>query len=202
MLNAVHQALAKLIFERGLIDPNEVDVRFDAPSKEWIDSLTRPTVSLFLFDLQENTDKREGAPQPLPINKDGRAERRMPPRRIDLRYMVSVLTADVEDEHELLWRVLFTLLKHQQYPVEMLPESLRALTPPVTARLATPDEGRNMLDIWSALGSEPRPAMCYIVTAPMDLGLTIDAPLVLSRRARYVRLSADAGAPEWRTHIG
>ena len=64
MLDAVHAAVAKLIFERGLIDPNEVDVRFDAPSKEWIDSLTRPTVSLFLFDLQENTEKREGAPSP------------------------------------------------------------------------------------------------------------------------------------------
>ena len=199
MLNAVHAAVAKLIFERGLIDPNEVDVRFDAPSKEWIDSLTRPTVSLFLFELQENTEKREGAPQPATI-KGGVAERRMPPRRIDLRYMVSVLTADVEDEHELLWRVLFTLLKHREYPVDVLPDTLRTVTPPVMARLATQEESRSMLDIWGALGSEPRPALCYIVTAPMDLAFTVDAPLVLSRTARYRQVGAPTG--EVRTHIG
>ena len=201
MLNAVHEALSRLIFERGRIDPNEVDVRFDAPSKEWIDSLTRPTVSLFLFDVQENTDKRDGAPQQLP-SKDGRMERRMPPRRIDLTYMVSVLTADVVDEHELLWRVLFTLLKHREYPPDTLPEPLRAVSPAVTARMASHDEGRNMLDLWNALGSEPRPALCYIVTAPMDLELTVEAPLVLSRRVRY-QLTRDASAePHVRTHIG
>jgi hypothetical protein len=201
MLNAVHEALSKLIYQQGRIDPSEVDVRFDAPSKEWVDSLTRPTVSLFLFDIQENTEKRDGAPQQLP-NKDGRGERRMPPRRIDLRYMVSVLTADVEDEHELLWRVLFTLLKYREYPPETLSEPLRAVTPAVTARLAGQEEGRNMLDLWNALGSEPRPALCYIVTAPMDLGLTMDAPLVLSRRVRYIQTRDPEERPYMRTHIG
>jgi hypothetical protein len=187
MLNDVNIALQTLLRDRGLIDPRDVEIRFDVPSEEWAGSLTRPTINLFLFELHENTEKRDGAPQ-TSIN-GGRAERRMPPRRIDLQYMVSVLTADVEDEHQLLWRVMATLMKYQQFPPEVLPESLRTIAPPMVARIAAKDESRNLLDIWSALGTEPRPAICYVVTAPMDLSTAIEAPLVLTRTARYRRIA-------------
>jgi hypothetical protein len=187
MLNAINTTLQTLLRDRGLIDPLDVDVRFDVPSEEWAGSLSRPTINLFLFELHENTEKRDSAPQTTVTG--GRAERRMPPRRIDLQYMVSVLTADIEDEHELLWRVMATLMKHQQFPPEVLPESLRTITPPMVARIASKDESRSLLDVWSALGTEPRPAICYIVTAPMDLSVAIEAPLVLTRTARYRRIA-------------
>ena len=58
MLAKIHHAVESLLHEQGRID-NEVDVRFDAPTAKWIASLTRPTVNLFLFDVQENTEKRE-----------------------------------------------------------------------------------------------------------------------------------------------
>lgn len=183
MLNAINHAVEALLRDRGLIDPLDVDVRFEAPSAEWVASLTRPTVNLFLFQLHENTEKRDSAPQTT-VN-GGRAERRMPPRRIDLHYMVSALTADVEDEHELIWRVLSTLMRHQQFPSAVLPDSLRTLAPPLLARVAPRDESRNLVDLWSALGGGPHPALCYIVTAPMDLAIAIEAPLVLTRTARY-----------------
>lgn len=193
MLNAINQAFASLLWQRGLIDPLEVDVRFDVPSEEWVESLTRPTVNAFLFDLHENTDKRDNAP--VTTINGGRAERRMAPRRIDLTYMVSVVTADVEDENELLWRVLATLMKHQQFPSDVLPDSLRSVTPPLVARIAAKEEARNTVDIWNALGTDPRPTICYVVTAPMDLAVAIDAPLVLTRTARYRRMGARAGQP-------
>jgi len=201
MLNDINTALATLIQDRGLIDPREVDVRFDAPSKEWVSSLSRPTIDLFLFEMVENTEKRDGAPQTSVSG--GRAERRMPPRRIDLRYMVSVLTADVEDEHELLWRVMATLLKHQQFPADVLPDSLRSLTPPMVSRMAAQEERVSTLDIWSAFGTEPHPTIGYIVTAPMDLAIAIEAPLVLTRTARYRRLGSASDAPyDTGVHIG
>jgi hypothetical protein len=193
MLNAINQVIESLLRERGLIDSLDVDVRFDMPSEEWVESLTRPTVNAFLFELYENTDKRDSAP--VTTINGGRAERRMAPRRIDLLYMVSVLTADIEDENELLWRVLATLMKHQQFPPEVLPGSLRTVTPPLVARIAAKDEARNTIDIWSALGTEPRPTICYIVTAPMDIALAIQAPLVLTRTARYRRMGARSGEP-------
>jgi hypothetical protein len=193
MLNAINQAFASLLWERGLIDPQDVDVRFDVPSEEWVDSLTRPTINAFLIELRENTEKRDNAP--VTTINGGRAERRMAPRRIDLTYMVSVVTADIEDENELLWRVLATLLKHQQFPSDVLPDSLRGVTPPLVARIAAKEEARNTFDIWSALGTDPRPAICYIVTAPMDLAVAIEAPLVLTRTARYRRMGARVEQP-------
>ena len=132
MLNAINQAFASLLRDRGLIDPLDVDVRFDVPSEEWVESLTRPTVNAFLFELHENTDKRDSAP--VTTINGGRAERRMAPRRIDLMYMVSVVTADVEDENELLWRVLATLnLSLELFPVS--PRERRGIHQHHTPRL-------------------------------------------------------------------
>jgi hypothetical protein len=86
-------------------------------------------------------------------------------------------------------------MKHQQFPSDVLPDSLRGVTPPLTARIAGKEEARNTIDVWSALGTDPRPTICYIVTAPMDLAVAIDAPLVLTRTARYRRVGARAGQP-------
>jgi hypothetical protein len=189
VLDVIHSALDRLLRDRGGIDPLDVDVRFDVPSEEHVNALTRPTVNLFLFEVTENTDKREGAP--VTTLHHGRAERRMPPRRIDLYYMVSVLTDDVEDEHALLWRVMATLMKYEEFPIELLPDALRSLSPPLVARLATKDERRDLLDLWNALGSPPHPALCYIVTAPMDLARSIELPLVLTHTMRYRQMELE-----------
>jgi hypothetical protein len=198
MLNAINGTLRRLLHDRALIDASDVDVSFDVPSEEWVSSLTRPTINLFLFDVNENTERRDNAPQTTV--QGNRAERRMPPRRIDLHYMVSVLTADVDDEHELLWRVLATLMKYQQIPAELIAEPLRSISPSLTSRIAERKEGRQMLDVWNALGTEPRPALSYVVTAPLDLAHAFEGPIVLTRTARYRRMGA--GTPATRVQIG
>ncbi len=200
MLTNISQALKELLWSGGQIDSQEVDIRFDAPTKDWVTSLTRPTIDLFLFDVQENTEKRETNVQT--VRSNGKAERRLPPRRFDLRYMVSALTTEIEDEHQLLWRVLTTLMKYQQLPQEVLPESLRLLEPPLTTRIGNREEGGNFLDIWSALGTPPHPALCYIVTAPLDLDIAIQAPIVLTRTARYGRTTGNDVLMETAIHIG
>ena len=200
MLSTIHNAVEQLLHQQGQIEIDEVDIRFEAPTKDWIASLTRPTINLFLFDVQENTEKRETNVQT--VRSNGKAERRMPPRRFDLRYMVSALTTEIEDEHQLLWRVLTTLMRYQQLPQEVLPESLRSLEPPLTARIANKEEGSNFLDIWSALGTPPHPALGYIVTVPLDLDIAIQAPIVLTRTTRYRRTTRDEVTMETAIHIG
>src|SRR4051794_2914983 len=104
MLPEIHAALRTLLYERGQIDPAEVDINFEAPTREQQDRLLRPTLNLYLLGVAENTDLRLNAPPPRRVN--GHSERRLAPLRIDLSYLVSALTGDIEDEHRLLWRAL------------------------------------------------------------------------------------------------
>lgn len=200
MLHALHPALQRLIWERGLISPDEVDITFEAPTRERIDRLTRPAINLFLFDLEENNDLRQTNWQVG--RENGHATRHQPPRRVDLRYMVSALTTEIEDEHALLWRTLVTLLKYPELPEELLPEAITALALPVATKVNPGGEGRRLLDLWSALGAPPRSALCYSVTVPVDLDLVISAPVVLTRTARYRRTAGGDAPTETRVHIG
>ena len=200
MLFELHDTLKRLIYERGNISPHEVDITFEAPTRERIDKLTRPMINLFLFDLQENTELRQGDFERTRSN--GRGERRSPLRRFDLRYMVSALTTEVEDEHELIWRALLTLLRHPLFPAELLSEELRSLEPALTTKVSHTDEEQRLSAIWTALGIPPHPALYYVVTVPVDMNMVIEAPLVLTRIARYTHTQATEIPPEIGIQIG
>jgi len=199
VLAGSHRALEQLLREMGMI-PAEVEICYETPAREWVDSLTRPTVNLFLFDIKENKQKRETNLQMT--RGHGRAERRLPPRRMDLYYLVNVFANERRDEHELLWRVLATLMKYPELPRDTLPDSLRELHPPLTARFEEEAESARILQLWNALGTPPHPALCYVVTAPLDLDIVLEAPLVLTRIARYRSLAAGAEAYAARIQIG
>jgi hypothetical protein len=187
MLAESHQALEQLLRERGMV-PDDVDICNEMPTREWVDSRTRPTVNLFLFDIQENKQKRETNLQTTRGN--GRAERRLPPRRIDLYYLVSVFATERQDEHELLWRVFAVLMKHPELPAESMPDVVRQLAPPLSGRFSEENESRRVIELWNALGTPPRPGLCYILTAPLDLEIALQVPIVLTRTARYRTPSA------------
>jgi hypothetical protein len=186
MFSEIHDTLAALLNRYGKIDPLDVEVTFEPPTRERVQSLLRPAINFFLLEIQENTDLRQTNRQT--VRESGQALHRMPSRRFDLRYMVSALATVVEDEQLLLWRTLTTLLKYDRFPDDVLSETLRSLEPLPTARVLRPDEGSRLLDYWSALGMPPRPALLYTVTVPVDLEITDISPLVLSRSIRYTRL--------------
>src|SRR3954465_8649245 len=129
LVTTIQTTIQRLLYEHGQIDPDEVDVRFERPSRQWAESLMLPTINLFLFDIIETNDRRNGAP--LVGRSNGQAQVRVPARRFDLRYMVGVFTSLMEDETTLLWRALATLLRHNPLPAEMLSEELRALDLPL-----------------------------------------------------------------------
>ena len=200
LLTEFHHSLRTLVYERGNIPATDVDVTFDAPVKNWVGARTRPTLSFFLFDIRENTELRQTAPETSRSN--GRGVHRVPPRRFDLRYLVSALTTDVEDEHLLIWRTLGTLMKYSTVPSDLLPESIRAFGLPVLGKIGGPDESPRPLDIWSALENPPRPALIYIATVPLDLEIETTAPLVLTRTERFARVGIPDISPDVRTQIG
>lgn len=183
MLPDLHNAIRRLIHERGKVDPGEVEVLFDAPERVRVDRLTRPAVSFFLTGVQENIELRNASFEATRTTSS--SERKLAPRRIDLTYVVTALTTDPDDEHRLLWRTLATLLRHQQIPVELLPEEITRTGVPVTLRTAQPEDNTPSSEIWTGLGLRPRPVISCVVTVPLDLEITIQAPLVLTRTTRY-----------------
>ncbi len=189
MLPLLHSAVRQLLFEEGQISPLDVDITFTAPTKEWAGRLTRPTLNLLLLDVRENTDLRQTAFQSTRVN--GRAEKRLPPRRMDVRYMVSGHATASEDEQQLFWRAMVTLMKSPELPAVLLPDELQQYDVPIMTRVAQPDDSLNVLDVWSALGAEPHPAFCCVITLPVDLDRAISAPLVLTRT---LRVGQGAGA--------
>ena len=198
MLPDLHAALRTLIYEVGQISPLEVDVLFEPPSRDRFDRLTRPAVSLYLSGVRENLDLRDTS---FSTTRGGAgAQRRMPARRVDFVYMVSMLSTEVDDEFRLLWRVLATLMKYQKLPPELLSPELRSIEPAIVTRVLVDEESQHTVDIWSALNMPPHPSFSYIVTAPMDLDMVITTPLVLTStlRARH----PDSDVVEGFIHIG
>jgi len=200
LLSSFPLLLQRLVHEKAVVAPSEVDVQIETPTPAWVQSLTLPTINFFLFSLEENRELRQA--QLSPVRGNGSAVRRMAPRRFDLRYLVSVFTTPVVDEHQLLWRTMVTLLKHPRLPDDLLPEELRGVEPPISTRVGRDEGEPSALDIWNALQVPPRPALLYTVTVPVDLDISFEAPLVLTRTTRYTSLVGDAGSPESGTHIG
>jgi hypothetical protein len=193
MLPELHNTLRTLLYDYGRIDPADVDIKFSAPKREEIDRLLQPAIFMFLFDLVENLELRRNAAFRV-TTENGQATRRPPARRIDLYYLVTAISSEVDDEHRLLWRALSTLMNHPEIPQELLPEAYRDLDYPLAARVAQPNQTLNLLDIWSALNVEPHPAFVYVTTVPLDIDLEIRAPLVLTRSARYYNAREGAQA--------
>ncbi len=183
MLTLLQNTIQNLAHDQNRL-PDTVDIRFDTPTKQWAGSLTRPTVSFYMYDLQENTDLRQSNPHATRAN--GQAAHRLPPRRFELRYMVSAISSVAEDEYQLLWRVLAVLLKHPELPTEVIPEELKGIEPPLLAKVGKPDDAPRALELWNALDLPPRPAIFYTVTAPLDLEVEFSAPLVLSTITHFM----------------
>jgi Pvc16 N-terminal domain/Carboxypeptidase regulatory-like domain len=188
MLAGVNASIARLLHERGGLDPDEVEVSFRQPTHQWADSRVLPTVNCFLFAVEEFTDLRNNALQASPA-QNGRVTQRLPPRRYNLRYQITAWSSEPADEHLLFWRALATLTRHNPLPEDLLAAEARAAGLPFHTRVGRPDEGPSPTELWSALTLPPRPALIYTVVAPLDLDITLDAPLVLSATLRVRRSS-------------
>jgi uncharacterized protein DUF4255/carboxypeptidase family protein len=200
MLPALHRSLQRLIYERGNLDQREIEITFEAPTRERIDRLTRPTLCLFLYDIQENLDLRQSTVETTRAN--GRAMHRLAARRFDLHYMVSALTTNVDDEHSLLWRALVTLVRHPQIPPDLLAEELHQLDPLPVGRIYREHDVQKQFSVWSAFDVPPHPAFCYVISVPVELDFIGEVPLVLKRTTRYSGIQTKHKLQEAHHQIG
>lgn len=168
MIHDVDESLRTMITSR-VVSRTDIDVVFDAPTKEWASRRTGPTINAFLYDIREDVGRRDVALQPVRDDSGRVVARRPAERRFRLAYLLTAWTQRPEDEHRLLAALLSTFLAVDRIPDDMLAGSLLDAPVPVILQLALPPpQDRSLSDVWSALGGEMKPSLDLVVVAPID----------------------------------
>jgi hypothetical protein len=170
MIYEVDTALRTLIErETGIRD---VEVVFDAPTREWAGRRTAPTVDVYLYDIREDLRRRErGVINDYNDEQTQIVGRHLPPRHLKLSYLVTAWTQRPEDEHRLLSALLGAFLRYEALPRDLLSGPLADLGLPVPLTVGLPPpEDRGFADVWSALGGELKPSIDVVVIAPVNTG--------------------------------
>jgi hypothetical protein len=166
----VDEALRALV-RADVVGASQVDLAFEAPTREWASRRNAPTINMYLYDIREDLRRRERG---LVNSYDDRGfvrERHHPPRHFKATYLITAWTQRPEDEHRLLSALLYGFLRNETIPQELLTGRLAEIGLPVTISVALPPpEDRSFADVWSALGGELKPSLDVVVTAPVDDG--------------------------------
>ncbi|MCB5168481.1 DUF4255 domain-containing protein [Streptomyces bambusae] len=168
MIHEVDEALRELVRAEAVGEGAEIDVVFDAPTRDWAARRNTPTVNLYLYDIREDLRRRSRGRQNI-YDETGRiTDRTLPPRYFKLSYLISAWTQRPEDEHRLLASLLACFLRHDALPSDRLGPELAATRLPVPVSIALPPpEDRAFADVWSALGGELKPSLDVVVSAPV-----------------------------------
>jgi len=176
--------------------PNELrnaDVSFETPDKNFAPG--QPTINLFLYEVQENRVLRD----PVPITEivGGVFVRRMPPLRVDCRYLVTTWSnqlgaARIAEEHRLLAQALVWLSRFTTIPAGFLQGTLATQPFPPPTLIAQPEGNQEQGEFWSALGIFPRPAFRVTLTIAMDLGVSVtEGPPVVTKEMDLTQTNWD-----------
>src|SRR6184192_2190899 len=178
MIQDVDESLRALV-KRDALNGSKADVAFDAPTKEWSSRRNTPTVDLYLYDIREDLEQREVMWEDIRgDSRDSRliTERRPPPRRFKLSYLVTAWTQRPEDEHRLLSSLLACFLRNPTIPPDALSGTLAQARQPITLNIALPPpQDRSISDVWSALGGELKASLDLVVNAPFEIKVAIPA---------------------------
>ena len=170
VIHEVDSALRTLI-EREATGTRDVEVVFDAPTREWAGRRNSPTIDIYLYDIREDMRRRERGMHNVYDERKIIVSRHLPPRHFKLSYLITAWTQRPEDEHRLLSSLLTCFLRYDALPANVLTGPLTELGLPVPITIALPPpEDRAFADVWSALGGELKPSIDLVVIVPMDTG--------------------------------
>lgn len=197
MISDVDEALRNLILDSLTVSRQNVDIKYDLPSRDWASRLNRSTINLFLFDIRENLRLR-GAEQarqfPLP---NGKVEVRRNPVRIDLRYLLTAWTKDPEDEHLLLSDALYTLLRNPVIPDKYASEQMKKqqFQTILDAAVYQPEHGptEKATEIWGVIGNDIHAGFIVTVTITVDPYEPLVFPQVSSVERNLGQTSPEGG---------
>src|SRR2546423_7951899 len=175
MIQDVDESLRALV-KRDALNGSKAEVAFDAPNREWAWRRNTPTVDLYLYDIREDLEQREMMWEEVRDDTGFVKERRPPPRRFKLSYLVTAWTQRPEDEHRLLSSLLACFLRNPTIPPDALSGTLAQARQPITLNIALPPpQDRSISDVWSALGGELKASLDLVVNAPFEIKVAIPA---------------------------
>jgi hypothetical protein len=166
VIQDLDDSVKELLVQKVPIDIASVDIKFEMPTSAWATGVTKPTLNLFLYDVRENHELRDN--QRYLTRSGGVASERRAPVRIDFTYLITAWTADVADEHQLLGRLLTTLLRYPLLPDEVLKGAMLTQPRPLQAWIAQPERTPNAWDFWGALDGRLKAGISYVVTASLE----------------------------------
>jgi hypothetical protein len=188
MFDDVDESLRSLLLQDVPLDPAEVEISFDRPTREWSGRLAGPTLNLFLFDIRERMDFRDDSWR-TSRTAGGVVTRERGPRRVDLSYSVTAWTREPEDEHRILGRVLASLYRNMRLPEEHHKGALEGFESSIPLRAMPPDHLQKSTDFWGVMDNELRANLTWVVTAPLDVFAPHSGPMVRTRTLRVGRLA-------------
>lgn len=162
MILETDQALAALLKTKAF-GAAAIGIAFDQPTKAWSQNVTGPTVNLFLFDVKENTHRRDVMYEEVRDANGVLVARRPPPRRFDLHYTITGWAPKALMEHNLLGVVLRCFAAFDIVPRELLPAALAELPYEVMLTVGAGTK-RSML---LSLGGEQKACFDLCVTVPV-----------------------------------
>ena len=128
----------RTLIEREAAGMRDVEIVFDAPTREWAGRRNSPTIDVYLYDIREDLRRRERGMHNVYDDDNVVVSRRLPPRHFKLSYLVTAWTQRPEDEHRLLSVLLATLLRYDAIPPDLLDGDLATIglpAPPSAAPL-------------------------------------------------------------------
>ena len=167
MIHEVDEVL-RALFRTEALAGSQVNVVFDAPTRDWAATVNAPTVNLYLYDIREDMRRRERGLYNEYDERGTVVSRRRPPRYFKLSYLITAWTRRPEDEHRLLSSLLSCLLRYESLPPGRLTGELAGAVVPIPLTIALPPpEDRSFADVWSALGGELKPSLDLVVSVPV-----------------------------------
>ncbi len=170
MIHEVDETLGDIV-KRDVLNGSNVEISFDAPSREWAARRSSPALNFYLYDITEDLSRRDVSIRETRNDQGRVVARTVPDKRFRLAYLVTAWTQRPQDEHRLLSSVLTCFLRFDALPSDDLKGSLGDASSAVRVTVGQPlPKDRQLSDIWSALGGELKPSLDLVVTAPFPSG--------------------------------
>src|SRR5688572_5759234 len=175
MIHEVDETL-RAIVKREVINGSDVEVVFEAPTKDWASRRNTPTIDMYLYDIREDLKQRHNGQLDVRDDNGRVTGRRSLPRIFKFSYLITAWTQRPEDEHRLLSGMLACFLRSDRIAFDQMTPVLQQNGWPLNVSIALPPpEDRALSDVWSALGGELKPSLDLVIITPIDVDRFVEA---------------------------